>query len=175
MYKSQYTKTNIREVIDYIDIKNYLAQFLESSYPYARKKVADMQEAMFIRSQMNNPENTKFKSVRGLDGRPFWYEQKVDFVKSNLRGEKGVIFYFLCNACRRRAKYLYFFAFTQEPLCRICCNITYTQPNRRQRLFSRLFNKQDLSTETKHMLIKKANITKEDIPDYSSDNCKNQP
>ncbi len=174
MYRSQYRKTNIREVVDRVEIKDYVANFLASSYPYARKKVADVEEAMFIKAQMDIPENTKFKSFKDMDGRPYWHEQKVDFVKSNLRGEKGVIFYFLCNGCRKRVKYLYLFSFTHEPLCRICCNLKYTQPNRRQRYFTRLLNKTYLSSETKYMLMKRANITRDDINNYLSDNCKEQ-
>jgi hypothetical protein len=171
MYNQRNDKNNINAA-ERVSINDFLGSFYPCS---SMPKVRHQGEAMIIRQQINTPNNPQFRNIETVDGRPRWGNQKIDYVKSNIKGDRGVIFYFRCLHCNRRAKYLYFMfhGYSNEPWCRICCNLHYNQPNRRHRLFSRLLNKQNLSTEAKHLLIKKANITKEDIDNYLSDNCKN--
>jgi hypothetical protein len=111
---------------------------------------------------MNKPENTTYKSRRDFrDGGYFWNEQRVDFVSSNLK--RGHIFYFRCNGCARRVKYLYEYSMLMSPLCRICCRLRYEQPSRKARYLSRLIRKPYLSSEAKYALIKRAGITIQDV------------
>lgn len=115
-----------------------------------------------MKELMNRPENTTFKSMRDFrDGGYFWDHQDVDFVPSNLK--RGYIFYFLCNGCGRRVKYLYEYSSLESPLCRICCRLSYQQPGRKARTLSRIIRKPSLSREEKFILIKQAGITLEDI------------
>jgi len=150
----------------------YIGDFLHSFYPYlSMPQVRHQAEAEVIKTQVNTPNNPQFRHIEIVDGRPRWGNQKIDYVKSNLRGDHGAIFYFRCNHCRGRAKYLYF-CYIYEPWCRTCCGLKYPQPSRKKRAISRALNKPYLSTETKYMLMKRAGITKEDIANYLSDNCK---
>ena len=171
MYKPNNVKTYIKAT-ECIAIKDYLDEFLESFYPNTRVRIRHNGEAMVVKEQINMPQNTMFKTPNGFGGQSYWYEQKVDYVDSNLGSGKGVVFYFICNRCNRKAKYLYRLSYTDEPLCRVCSNLRYGQPNRKPRALSRLFNKPYLSSLDRYTIMKRANITKGDIENYLSDNCK---
>lgn len=171
MYVPQNIKTNIR-AIDRIQIEDFLSHFLQMSGPFG-VKMRNRGEADVIREQINLQNNPQFWHIKSIDGHSYWSNQKVDFVESNLGAERGVIFYFLCNSCNRRTKYLYFLSYTREPLCRICYNLKYNQPNRKTRSLSRILHKPFPSTEDKYKIMKKIDPTKEDIKNYLSDNCKN--
>lgn len=173
MYFPAYKKINIK-TIDRIDIKDFLIPFLQTYHSF-RIKIKNKEEATIIKEQISIPNNPQFGDIKSINGYPYWGSQRIDFIKSNLRGERGFIFYFLCSRCSRKAKYLYFLSYGNAPLCRICCNLKYDQPNRKIRALSRTLNKPYLSSENKYMLMKRAGITKEDIKDYLSDNCKDEP
>ncbi len=130
-----------------------------------RGRVFDLRhplEAKNMKEMMDDPKNTTFKSPRDFrDGSYYWHRQEVDYVPSNLR--RGFIFYFICNECGRRVKYLYEYSMLESPICRICCRLSYRQPNRKARAISRLFRRELLSQEAKWALIKKANITAADV------------
>jgi hypothetical protein len=170
-----YRETNKKKsVIDAerIVIADYLRAFLDelAQKEGKRREIKLGFQAESIKGLMNMPKNTAFKSINDIrSGYPIWYEQEVDFVPSNLGKNKGFIFYFICNGCKRRTKYLYFPSMINEPLCRICCRLQYKQPNRRTRALSRLSNKEYLSTEQKYALMKRAEINKGDIDNYLSD------
>jgi hypothetical protein len=85
-----------------------------------------------MKELLDKPEYTTFKSMRDIqDGSRYWNEQKVDYTPSNLGSGRGYLFYFICNGCRRRVKYLYDYNFCHPPLCRTCCRIGYKAPTRR--------------------------------------------
>jgi hypothetical protein len=121
-------------------------------------------EAEKLRELLNDPKNTSFKSMRDMEGFYFWHEQKVDFVHSNLGYSKGPIFYFICNSCHKRVKYLYEYNSCYSPICRKCCRLGYKYPTRKAKDLSRILRKPYLSLEDKHWIIKRAGITREDIP-----------
>ncbi len=164
MYGQQKKKPAIT-ILDRKDITDYVRAFVF----YMRNtqgRVFDTRHrgnVEYMVETMNNPANTAFKSVRDVfgDGRPFWHEQKVDFLPSNLR--RGFIFYFRCNGCYRRVKYLYQYSMLEAPLCRICCRLPYPQPSRQARRLSKLIRQPYLSSEAKYQIIKRAGITVEDI------------
>ena len=77
-----------------------------------------------IKGLLNIPKNTTFKSLSDIEtGLPYWDEQLVDYIDSNLG--QGYIFYFICNRCGRKVKYLYEYDMTRSRLCRICCRFEY--------------------------------------------------
>ena len=124
----------------------------------------DLTDAIRMRERLDDPLQTTYKSMRDIrDSGFYWGTQRVDMVPSNLGQRKGYIFYFRCNGCGRRAKHLYVFSMLKSPLCRVCCRISYKQPNRKQRTLSKLLNMPYLSTEAKYAIIKCAGITKEDF------------
>ena len=163
MYGRHKKKTGV-EVQGRHDITDYVRNF-KRHMRNTRGRVFDLRnrgEVECMKDLMNRPENTTFKSLKDIwDGNYYWYDQKVDFVPSNLR--RGFIFYFICNECERRVKYLYEYAITAAPLCRTCCRLSYEQPNRKSRALSRLIRKPYLSTEGKYILIKKTGLTLEDF------------
>lgn len=173
MYGKETKKTKITEV-ESINITDYLRTFLSEltqmeNWKEKKQRITTLADAMRIRGLLDCSQNTTFKSIADLrSGYPYWHEQKVDFLPSNLGRGKGFLFYFICNDCKKRVKYLYRQDFCLSPICRTCCRLTYKQPNRARRSVSRLLNRDSLSSEAKYILIqtlKKKGITKEDIDD----------
>ncbi len=56
---------------------------------------------------------------------------RLTYTKSNLG--KGFIFWFICNLCGRRVKYLYFPPNSSILACRSCHRLTYDKQNESQR------------------------------------------
>lgn len=153
-------------ILERKDITDYVRSFvLHVRHGEGRVlKASHRGMAEYMKGLINLPENTTFKSMRDFrDGYYFWHDQKVDFVPSNLGQDRGFIFYFVCNGCGRRAKYLYEYSTIESPLCHVCCRLHYPAPSRRARDISRLLRKPYLSSEAKYMLIRRAGITAEDV------------
>ncbi len=119
-----------KEILNRIDRKNvteYVRTFLLDLAQLEKKpfiKLNSLSEIDRVKGLLNIADNTAFKSFNDLrTGFPYWEEQKVDCIGSNLG--RGCIFYFLCIKCGRRSKYLYEYNMTLSPLCRLCCRITY--------------------------------------------------
>jgi hypothetical protein len=76
----------------------------------------------------------KYRSVKEMHQGFDWYAQLLDFIPSNL--QKGYLAYFICNQCKRRAKYLYyqtpFDGYSSEPLCRVCQGLKYPASRKRE-------------------------------------------
>jgi hypothetical protein len=162
-------KKEILNRIERLSITDYVRKgVMELERKGYRFNLAHPLEAKRLKELLNDPSNTSFKSIRGIEGFYYWDEQKVDYVRSNLGYEKGPIFYFRCNGCARRVKYLYEYSSCHSPLCRKCCRLGYTYPTKKSRNLSRLLRKPYLSSEDKWALIKWAGITKEDIPENVS-------
>lgn len=168
MYRNN--KRKLHTDVERINISDYMRGFVceLSQKENSPVKITRPFEAERIKGLMNISANTTFKSIADFrSGIPFWDEQKVDFVPSNLG--KGFIFYFLCNNCGKRVKNLYFPSMVEEPLCMRCCRLQYKQPRRKQRVLSELLGRNYLSTEHKYMAMKKLGITRDDIENYLSD------
>lgn len=116
------------------DITEYVKTFLLELAELEKKlfiSINKSSEAARIKGLINIPENTTFKSLADIrSGIPYWDRQGIDYVASNLG--RGYIFYFVCNGCGRRAKYLYEYNTTLSPLCRMCCRITYRRKRSKQ-------------------------------------------
>jgi hypothetical protein len=76
-------------------------------------------------------------NMRDISGELLWRDQVVEYIPSNLGKNNGIIYYFICNDCGRRVKYLYFQNYLYSPLCRRCCSLPYRQPTRPERRISR--------------------------------------
>jgi len=165
-----YTHKN-KGMLDRVECKN-ITDYIKSGIFELRRKgyyfnVNNPQEAVRLKELLDNPLNTSFKSGRDpMDGFYYWHEQKVAFVRSNLGNDKGSVFYFICNFCHQRVKFLYEYNSCYPPLCRKCCQLGYKYPNRKSRDLSRVLRKPYLSSEDKHWIIKRAGITKEDMNQY---------
>lgn len=162
-----YTHKN-KEILDITDRKNINDYVRRGIFELEKKgyslNLADPLDAKRMKELLNDSKNTTFKSVRSItDGLYYWHEQNVDFIRSNLGRDRGQIFYFLCNGCNRRVKYLYEYNFCYSPLCRKCCRIGYKYPSGKSKKLSKLLRKPYLSSEDKQAIIKYAGITREDI------------
>lgn len=168
-------ETNKKKLIvdeERITIAEYMRAFLDelARKESRRTEINSRFQAERIKGLMNMPENTAFKSINGIrSDYPYWHEQEVDFVPSNLGKDKGFIFYFICNSCGKRRKDLYFPSMINEPLCRVCCRLQYKQPNRKTRALSRIVNKPYISSDDKYALMKRLEVGEEDIDNYLSD------
>ena len=164
MYSSQEKK--LLPVHDRKDATDYVHAFLRH-IRQTQGRIFDLRhpgQVKYMVELMNDPKNTAFKSIRDpRDGYYYWNEQRFDYVPSNLGTGRGFIFYFICNACRRRVKYLYEYSSLESPLCRHCCHLKYEQPSRKARALSRALRKPYLSAEAKYALVRRAGITAEDV------------
>ena len=59
---------------------------------------------------------------------------KMTYTKSNLG--KGFVFWFICNVCSKRVKFLYFPPNSQVLACRRCHRLTYEKQNESKRFRS---------------------------------------
>lgn len=125
-----------KEALENIDRKNitdYVKTFLLELAEKEKRltiRVSRHSEAERIKGLLNIPRNTTFKSMRDIQGNfPYWNEQSVDYVPSNLG--RGYIFYFICSRCKRRVKYLYEYSMLLPPLCRHCCRLQYRRQKRK--------------------------------------------
>lgn len=166
-----YTHKN-KGILDRVECKNITDYIKQGIFEMRRKgyyfNLNNPQEAIRLKELLNDPQNTSFKSGRDpMDGFYYWHEQKVDFVHSNLGNDKGSVFYFICNNCNKRVKFLYEYSSLYPPICRKCCRLGYRYPNRKEKDLSRVLRKPYFSQEDKHWIIKRAGITKEDVASIS--------
>lgn len=169
MYKETSKKQLIIEA-DKITIAEYLRAFLDelAGKEGERSEMKKRFQAERIKGLIT--DYVIFKSIADFrTDYPYWNEQKVDFVPSNLGKDKGFIFYFICNGCGKRRKDLYFPSMVDEPFCRVCCRLQYKQPNHKTRLLSRIINKSYISSDDKYTIMKRLEVGKKDIEKYLSD------
>ena len=98
-------------LIERIDIYDYLRTFLRelSNKEEKQTEIKTELDALRVKDLMNVPTNTTFKSLENIrNGQPYWKYQEVDCIPSNLGRSRGYLFYFICNSCERRVKFLYF-------------------------------------------------------------------
>lgn len=157
---------------DRYDIEDYVAIFIIEleQLEKAPVRLRSPGEASRVKELLNAPESSLFKSIPDLrSGVPYWNEQQVDCLPSNLGKNRGYIFYFICNGCGKRTRYLYSSSAMYGPKCRQCCRLPYKQQNRQTRSLSRLIHKDYLPSEAKFMLLKRLKITKSEVLDYLSE------
>jgi hypothetical protein len=112
--------------IERINITDYLRIFLLklATKEKGSCNLSEKFQAERIKGLLNIANNTAFKSIGEIEtGIPYWNEQRVDYVPSNLG--RGFLFYFICNQCGRRVKYLFEYSSIKEPVCRRCCRLSY--------------------------------------------------
>jgi len=127
-------------LIERIDIYDYLRTFLRelSNKEEKQTEIKTELDALRVRDLMNIPANTTFKSLEDIrNEQPYWKHQKVDCIPSNLGRSRGYLFYFICNSCGRRVKFLYFHTYLESPMCRKCYRLPYTKSPYNQRKLSR--------------------------------------
>jgi hypothetical protein len=97
-------------------------------------RIRSLAEAETIKNMMNNPSNF-FTSLQNIQSyHQNW--QTFDFVPSNLG--RGYLFYFVCDRCERRVKYLYMLSNSHVYLCRTCCKLKYRTYKRKSETFKYL-------------------------------------
>ena len=132
-----HNKKEILERIERISITDYVRKgILELERKGYRFNLGHPLEVERFKELLNDSKNTSFKSLRGINGFYYWDEQEVDSVCSNLGYGKGHVFYFRCNGCGQRVKYLYEYNSCYSPICRKCCRLGYKYPTKKSESFS---------------------------------------
>ena len=165
MYSNQHNKkTRLASDLPRIDITEHVRKFVLHLRRSGVGKfdTRTLTATMRMKEKLDNFSEVIYKLPPGdLGGSFSWGAQRVEFVPSNLG--RGYLFYFRCNGCGYRVKYLYEYSTSDSPLCRVCCHLSYKQPSRRSRGISKILNRPYLSSEHKYWLIKQAGITVEDV------------
>lgn len=128
MYKSP--KKPSLQVTDHVTITDFVREFLHllAKCEGGPIKLNNEIDITRVRALINDPAFTTFKSPMRLDANcPYWNEQEIVTMPSNLGPEKGCLFYFVCNRCGRRTKFLFFYSILESPICRQCCRLPYKQ------------------------------------------------
>jgi hypothetical protein len=147
----------IQDGITHLRSKGY-GFSLDNAYEYNR-----------LKELLNDPKNTTFKSMKDImSGFYHWDTQEVECIPANRGNGNGFIFYFRCNNCMRRVKFLYEYNSCDSPLCRTCCGLKYTYPSKKGRGLSRMLRKPYLSDIDKQWIIKYAGITTDDVVQSNS-------
>jgi hypothetical protein len=164
-YKSKNKDLKEKVIPDRIDITDYvrtaILELEANGYKYDLRQPPYVHE---LQKLLNDPVNTTFKSLRDIrSGIPFWNKQEVEFVLSNLGTGRGALFYFVCNECRGRVKYLYTDSLCSSPVCRKCAKLGYRNYPKKARQVARLLMQNSLSSEDRQFLIKLTGITSADF------------
>jgi hypothetical protein len=129
-----YQHDDLSPILRRMDITDYVRDFildLTQIEGYSVKLNNEI-DAIRVKGLLDDPGRTSFKSIKPLtQGLTGWDSQEVIFVKSNLGYGHGYLFYFICNGCRKRVKYLYEQDPLRSPFCRTCCRISYTRKRKR--------------------------------------------
>ena len=131
------------------DATMYVKQMMRQvpEYRSGQFKVKTASDAESVLMFLNNPANTCSKSFSDiLTGTPYWNHQLISYVPSNLG--KGYIFYFICNGCLKRVKYLYQYHSTEPPTCRTCCSLDYIRKSHSTRPTVNLKYYQELGSKS---------------------------
>lgn len=126
-------KTKNWNLLEIKDITDYISDMRrESIYGGRYYNIVTKAQADEVKAFLNDPRNTSSKSMKDFKtGVPFWNEQKVDYLVSNLN--RGFQWYFICNNCDKRVRFLYEYSGIESPLCRVCLGIGYERrPTRRR-------------------------------------------
>lgn len=92
--------------------------------------IADMETGTNINLKQDNHGELSYSEPNNI---------KLTYSKSNLG--KGFVFWFVCNLCNRRVKYLYFPPNSTILACRNCHRLTYDKQkeSKKMRAYIRLF------------------------------------
>ena len=122
-----------------ICVRNYLFERSIPIFPH-RINLNNEQDVKDLISEIESGTTFNLKQQNGLDND---YTEpnrvKLTYSKSNLG--KGFVFWFMCNICDRRVKYLYFPPNSTVLACRNCHRLTYDKQNesKRFRTLNRMF------------------------------------
>ena len=143
MFKPSYGKRPLVENSQRIGASICVRNFLFELNDKAIDKNFDLSSEEDIKDLLRKIElGTTFNLKQDINGEVELTESnnvKMTYTKSNLG--KGFIFWFICNICGRRVRYLYFPPNSQVLACRICHRLAYDQQNdsRRFRSLNKLF------------------------------------
>jgi len=131
MFSLRYGKRPVVEESQKISAGVCVRNFLfESKNKYNLNKetdvktlIADMEAGMNINLKQDNHGEFSCSEPNNI---------KLTYSKSNLG--KGYVFWFICNICGRRVKYLYFPPNSTILACRTCHRLTYGQQNESKKI-----------------------------------------
>ena len=141
MFRLNRSKRPIIENSQIVSVANVVREDLLKAGDLNLNEEADVQK--FIKFvEINTTLNLK-QEINGKAEYSTPNRLKLTYTKSNLK--KGFIFWFICNGCNRKTRFLYFPAFSESLLCRQCHRLVYEKQNKtRDKLVSRLLVDPDL-------------------------------
>ena len=131
MFKLLYGKRPLIEESQKISasicVRNYL---LERSIPIVSRKL-DLNNEQDVKDLIGEIERGTTFNLKQQNGVDTEYTEpnkvKMTYTKSNLR--IGFVFWFICNICGRRVRYLYFPSNSSMLACRNCHRLVYEKQN----------------------------------------------
>jgi hypothetical protein len=114
-----------------ICVRNYL---FERPIPIGSQKI-DLNNEQNVKDLISDIEGGTTFNLKQQNGLDNDYTEpnrvKLTYSKSNLG--KGFVFWFICNICNKRVKYLYFPPNSTVLACRNCHRLTYDKQNESKR------------------------------------------
>lgn len=135
MISLRYGKRPIIEESQKISSAICVRNYLIDRQPSAIRRTFDLNEETDVKELITEIESETTFNLKQFNGSDHDYSEpnnvKLTYAKSNLG--KGFVFWFICNICSRRVKYLYFPPNSTTLACRNCHRLTYNKQNENKR------------------------------------------
>jgi cell division septum initiation protein DivIVA len=136
MFKPLYNKRPIIEECQALRVSNTIRSlYLEAKkyYKHIYKEELDFNNEESVKKFIDLvKDNFKVNLIQTTNDKTHQTKPNpinLTYTKSNLG--KGFIFWFVCNGCGRKFRFLYFTPYSEELLCRNCHHLAYEKQNKR--------------------------------------------
>jgi len=136
MFRPFYNKRPLVEECQVIRVSNSIrSQYFQvkDSYKNLYGKDVDFQDEESVKKFINLVKGSiRINFTQTVNNETYQSKPNpinLTYTKSNLG--KGFIFWFICNGCGRKVRFLYFTPYSEELLCRNCHHLAYEKQNKR--------------------------------------------
>lgn len=138
MFSLRYGKRPVVEESQKISAGICVRNFLAERQISAIRRKLDLNKEEDIKELISEIESGSTFNLKQEKGDNIEYTEpnnvRLTYTKSNLG--KGFVFWFICNTCRKRVKFLYFPPNSQVLACRKCHRLAYDKQNESKRFRS---------------------------------------
>jgi len=134
MFKAFFNKKPLVEECQALRVSNSIRSIylqVKDNYKKQYGKDVDFKDESSIRKFIDLVKNTIGVNFTQETNNEVYQSKpnpiNLTYTKSNLG--KGFIFWFICNGCGRKVRFLYFTPYSEELLCRTCHRLTYRKQN----------------------------------------------
>ncbi|MFC1727569.1 hypothetical protein ACFL0Y_03530 [Patescibacteria group bacterium] len=125
---------NSQRVSVSVMVRNSFLEFKKAASEEKKKKF-DLKNEDFVKDLIEMIESGSTLNLKQESNGEVEFTKpnkiKLAYTKSNLG--KGFVFWFICQVCGRKVRYLYFPPNSQTCACRICHRLAYKQQNENKR------------------------------------------